>query len=335
GTNRIESPSGCLPFTTNLPRMSLNAMASLLQSDEARGGASRKWGRGFEKVSIDRGGGLVRWRSGASKGPDALPVTRRGGFLAAISLASRLEPAPGVARVRGRIMTNAASYHEAPKPMRIQARRGSLAEKRYYAHSALPEPWRMPKAIANGVSPRPLEDLIFHGGKIVPQMRFQNIYCGSGADWQSSDIEKIDTAITAAMRDKRLNNVMRQYFDGTTLSCDPLESLKLADAKPKLFDEPDVQAKIVTLFRSAQIRDSDLDAIIFNLLLPRGTVLALGDSNSLNGLGGYHGSVHVQHDGRQVTLYYSANVFSDRDNGIPVFDQPWKNVVGTLYHELN
>jgi hypothetical protein len=232
-------------------------------------------------------------------------------------------------------MTNTVSHYDRPKPMRIQARRGSLAEKRYYAHSALPEPWRMPKAIANGVSPRPLEDLIFHGGKIVPQMRFQNIYCGSGADWQASDIEKIDTAITAAMRDKRLNNVMRQYFDGTTLSCDPLESLKLADAKPKLFDEPDVQAKIITLFRSTQIRDSDLDAIIFNLLLPRGTVLALGDSNSLNGLGGYHGSVHVQHDGRQVTLYYSANVFSDGDNGIPVFDQPWKNVVGTLYHELN
>jgi hypothetical protein len=232
-------------------------------------------------------------------------------------------------------MTNAVSRYDRPKPMRIQARRGSLAEKRYYAHSALPEPWRMPKAIANGVSPRPLEDLIFHGGKIVPQMRFQNIYCGSGADWQASDIEKIDTAITAAMRDKRLNNVMRQYFDGTTLSCDPLESLKLADAKPKLFDEPDVQAKIVTLFRSGQIRDSDLDAIIFNLLLPRGTVLALGDSNSLNGLGGYHGSLHVQQDGRQATLYYSANVFSDGDNGIPVFDQPWKNVVGTLYHELN
>jgi len=232
-------------------------------------------------------------------------------------------------------MTNAVSRYDRPKPMRIQARRGSLAEKRYYAHSALPEPWRMPKAIANGVSPRPLEDLIFHGGKIVPQMRFQNIYCGSSADWQASDIEKIDTAIAAAMRDKRLNNVMRQYFDGTTLSCDPLESLKLADSKPKLFDEPDVQAKIVTLFRAGQIRDSDLDTIIFNLLLPRGTVLALGDSNSLNGLGGYHGSVHVQHDGRQVTLYYSANVFSDGDNGIPVFDQPWKNVVGTLYHELN
>jgi hypothetical protein len=221
------------------------------------------------------------------------------------------------------------------QPMRIQARRGASAEQRYYHRSALPEPWRMPKAIANGVSPRPLEDLIFHGGTIVPQMLFQNIYCGSSADWNSSDVEKIDVAIAAAMRDKRLNNVMAQYFADTTLSCDPLESLKLEDQKPVLFDEPDVQAKIVTLFRSGQIRASDLETTIFNLVLPRGSVLALGDSDSLHGLGGYHGSVHVQHNGRRVTLYSSANVFSEGDNGIPVFDTPWKNVVATLYHELN
>jgi hypothetical protein len=69
-------------------------------------------------------------------------------------------------------------------------------------------------------------------------------------------------------------------------------------------------------------------------VLLRGSVLALGDSDSLNGLGGYHGSVHVQHNGRRVTLYYSSNVF-EGNNGIPVFDTPWKNVVATLYHELN
>jgi len=41
-----------------------------------------------------------------------------------------------------------------------------------------------------------------------------------------------------------------------------------------------------------------------------------------------------------VTLYYSANVFSQmlsptKENGIVAFDKPWKNVVATLYHELN
>jgi hypothetical protein len=60
------------------------------------------------------------------------------------------------------------------------------------------------------------------------------------------------------------------------------------------------------------------------------------EEDSTNGLGGYHGSIHV---GSQ-TLYYAVGVFSEQlpdgtTNGIPVFDKPWKNVVGTFYHELN
>ena len=55
------------------------------------------------------------------------------------------------------------------QPMRIQARQGSLAERRYYRNSALPGmKWPMPKAIAPGVDPSPLDDLIFLGGKTVP-----------------------------------------------------------------------------------------------------------------------------------------------------------------------
>src|SRR5205085_3182048 len=105
----------------------------------------------------------------------------------------------------------------------------------------------------------------------------------------------------------------------------PLPSLHLKDPKPERIDEPDVQAKVVALFDSAQVQDSSLGNTIFNLILPPGTVLALGDADSLNGLGGYHGSVHVNRRGRRVTLYYSANVFSQaitggQVNGIPAFD---------------
>jgi hypothetical protein len=61
------------------------------------------------------------------------------------------------------------------------------------------------------------------------------------------------------------------------------------------------------------------------------------EASSLQGLGGYHGSVHPA---RTVTIYYSFGVFSERrpngsDNGIVAFDQPWKNIVATFYHELN
>jgi hypothetical protein len=227
------------------------------------------------------------------------------------------------------------AYEPITAPMRIQALRGSLAEQQY-RRSALPgTAWSSPKAIAPGVSPRPLEDLIFHGGKTLPEHLFQNIYLGSKADWQPSDIEHIDHAITLAMEHRLLNNVMRQYFDTPYLSSERLESMTLDEPKPVFLDEPNIQAQVVALYRRGAIAKRDLDKTIFNLILPRDSVLALGDSNSLNGLGGYHGSLHLQDVDGPVTLYYSANVYSEGRNGIPVFDQPWKNVVGTLYHELN
>lgn len=62
--------------------------------------------------------------------------------------------------------------------------------------------------------------------------------------------------------------------------------------------------------------------------------------SSLEGLGGYHGSVHVSDSSGDHTIYYAIGAFSEKlangkDNGIPVFDAPWKNVVATFYHELN
>ncbi|MEO8338652.1 MAG: hypothetical protein ABI604_02915 [Nitrospirota bacterium] len=232
------------------------------------------------------------------------------------------------------------AYYTVGQLMRIQARPGSLAEKRYYANSALPHAWPMPKAIAPGISPAPLEDLIFHGGKIVPQMEFQNVYLGGAASWKASDIDSIDSAINVAMRDRRLNNVMVQYFHDTVLSCDMRESIIVDDAKPEQLDEPDVHAIIASLFDNTLVKRTALDTTIFNLILSAGTVLKLGDSSSTNGLGGYHGSLHIERSGKTITLYYSATVYSEvqpngRENGIAAFNKPWKNVVGTLYHEIN
>ena len=60
------------------------------------------------------------------------------------------------------------------------------------------------------------------------------------------------------------------------------------------------------------------------------------DGDSLTGLGGYHGSVVTENDDR---VYYTVSVYSERGidnttNGIPVFREPWKNVVATLYLSL-
>jgi hypothetical protein len=114
----------------------------------------------------------------------------------------------------------------------------------------------------------------------------------------------------------------------------------LEEAKPVQLDEPGVQRLIQQLVQQGKVSDNDLGTTIFNLLLPPGTILKLDRDTSIHGLGGYHGSVDFQNKGRSQTAYYSANVFSQRlpngrVNGIPAFDASWKDVVGTLYHEMN
>jgi hypothetical protein len=52
---------------------------------------------------------------------------------------------------------------------------------------------------------------------------------------------------------------------------------------------------------------------------------------STEGLGGYHGSIHLA----ASSFLYAAGVYSEGNNGIAAFDEPWKSVVATFYHELN
>jgi len=65
--------------------------------------------------------------------------------------------------------------------MRVQARPGSPVEARYYRY---PEGrWEQldPEAIAPGIPPDTSADLVFHGGKTVPQMEFQNVFLGGAS----------------------------------------------------------------------------------------------------------------------------------------------------------
>jgi hypothetical protein len=225
--------------------------------------------------------------------------------------------------------------------MRIQARPGSPVEARYYRYAEHGGAQLDPEAIAPGLRPDVPADLVFHGGKTVPQMVFQNVFLGGHASWLASDIDQINTAITLAMQDRRLNNVVGQFFDaGVKMTCDPRPLFVLEEQKPAIVDEVNAKKLLARLLQQGQLSDSDLDSTIFNLLLPPGTVLTLDKDTSLDGLGGFHGSVHINDNGRSQTAYFSANVFSQRlpngrVNGIPAFDASWKDVVGTLYHEMN
>lgn len=226
-----------------------------------------------------------------------------------------------------------------PFPMRIQVAPGSEAEYRHFRTVARRSGKSSSReALAPGVSASPKDDLVFRGGKTLPQMGFQNIYLGRAKDFAQGDIEAIDDAITRVMRDEQLKNIVQQYFPGKKLNYDVAASVVLEENRRNEMDEPDVQNKIIDLFDRNLILGTDHDRTVFNLILAPDTVLKLSGSTSLAGLGGYHGSVHFSRNGQDRTLYYSANVYSairsGRRNGIPFFSTPWKNVVCTLYHEL-
>ena len=245
-----------------------------------------------------------------------------------------------------------------PRPLNVSFRKGSRAENIYRAQSGLPTR----EVIAPGVKPHPSHDLVFHGGKTIQDLHFRNYYIGADA-WAKSDLQNIDQKLAAAMSDAHLNNVMQQYFPGfVTTIFDGSHSLN--GPAPATFSQDDVEALVRKLEGQGTLPMANPDSTVFNFLLPPGTVLndnttsserdeardpgarshaakgvvpADEKADSLNGLGGYHGSVHTP-DGR--TVYYAISVYSQiladgRENGIVAFDQPWKNVVATLYHELN
>src|SRR5574338_327489 len=224
-------------------------------------------------------------------------------------------------------------------PMRVQVAPGSEAEYRHFRTAIQRSGERFEReALAAGVSASPQDDLIFRGGKTLPRMGFQNIYLGHPSDFAAGDVESIDDAITRLIRDEQLQGIIQQYFTGKKLEYDIAPSVILDENRRNEMDEPDVQNKVIDLFDKNLIVSTDLDRTVFNLILAPDTVLRLNGSNSRNGLGGYHGSVHFTRDGQNRTIYYSANVYSairsGRRNGIPFFNAPWKNVVCTLYHEL-
>lgn len=256
------------------------------------------------------------------------------------------------------------------RPMNLYVAKGSLAEKAARGRSGLPggKPPE-PEVIAPGLHPTPAHDLVFHGGKIFRNLNFTNFFVGGTSSWNASDIQSIDTALAAAMSDQDLNNVMMQYFQNQPITSTFIPSQVLPGPAPSIVSQGDIENLVQQLFTQGQLTTFDLTSTVFNFMLPSGTVLnddpALSQSaagagqahqqagvrrspvpaedklNSLQGLGGFHGSIHVTDGaGTAQTIYYAVGVFSETrpdgtTNGIPVFDAPWKNVVATFYHELN
>jgi hypothetical protein len=254
-------------------------------------------------------------------------------------------------------MPKVSTRNDVVRPMNVVVARGSRAEEHFRALAALPGAAK-PSAdvLAAGLRRTPAHNLKFHGGKTIRDLTFTNIYLGGASSWNATDMTNIDQALAAAMSDQGLNNVMMQYFANQSISSTFKTSQVLPGSKPLQFSQGDVELLVGQLQAQGKFSGLSLNSTVINLLLPSGTVLNTDaaqthvelraaavnpahpedDATSLQGLGGYHGSVHVNN---QVTVYYAVGVYSERsqngtDNGIVAFDQPWKNVVATFYHEL-
>jgi len=241
--------------------------------------------------------------------------------------------------------TDGTVYAKPPKAQTAQVLNVAVAPNTT-ACAAYLEALGRPQILAPGIAPNPADDLQFHGGKTMPSLSFLNVFLGSG--WAASDRQSIDTALGAAMSDAGLNAILAQYFGGQAPISTALASKALDITVAARFDQRSVGEVIDTLLSNGMLDGLDLPTCVVDLLLPPGTVLvdSSGPQNllglepdatdSLHGLGGYHGSVHA--GGK--TAYYAVGVYSQilsdgGMNGIVAFDQPWKNVVATFYHELN
>lgn len=268
-------------------------------------------------------------------------------------------------------------------PMRSTVRGGSKSAVTQQASAGLPTESPDNRERISSVPASPAEDLRYRGGYIIPDLAFVNLYVGGDQYWNMAEVKLIDEAIAAAMSDRRLNNVMRQYFNNAEISCTAFPSHPLTGYKPELMTQGDVEYSLSYLYENGFLKNYDLSTTVFNFLLPPGTILndetrrrattvtgrqnasafrrasstdsasrfsshattesaetppllaVENESDSTMGLGGYHGSIHKG----QQTIYYSVDVYSERrsdgsTNGIPVFKESWKNIVATLYHEL-
>jgi hypothetical protein len=222
-------------------------------------------------------------------------------------------------------------------------------------HPAADAAERYRSARVAGFPPQPDLNLQRFPGRIIEQLTFTHVYLGGAARWSRDDIQRIDWALPAALRDRNLNNVLAQYYPNGTPTAKFAPSRIVDGPLPHRVFRNTVEGFVASL----DVTGFDLASTVFCFLLPRDIVLVDGAStgharahedadeddeprfnpalrerdeasDSQHGLGGYHGSIHL----RGRTIYYAVGVYSEGTNGIAVFGDPWKNVCAVMYHEL-
>jgi hypothetical protein len=224
-------------------------------------------------------------------------------------------------------------------------------------HPATKTGARYRSARAGGFPAAPGLNLRNFGGRTIEHLTFTHVYMGGAAAWSRDDVDRIDWALPAAMRDPHLNNVVAQYYPDRKPTATFKPSQFLEGPIPRHVFRDTVEGFVASL----DVTGFDLSSTVFCFLLPPSVVLVDGDStghaerrdededeptfnpalrerdeaaDSKHGLGGYHGSIHLGRGARTQTVYYAVGVYDEGSNGIVVFREPWKNICAVFYHEL-
>ena len=197
---------------------------------------------------------------------------------------------------------------------------GSRAEQVYRDRAAPSQALRDElnnRALAAGFDPTADHDLLFFGGRVIADMSVATIYLGGAEAWAPSDRENIDHALAVALSDPGLEGVIAQYFEQPP-RCTFRPSVLAEGQAMRLITGDDVRAMAR---RIGEIEAGvDISSTLFLLLLPAGAVLTDDDGAYL--------------DSRANEEVYSDTQSLGRANGIPIWEQGWKNVVATAYHEI-
>jgi len=242
----------------------------------------------------------------------------------------------------------------APRLTSVVVASASDAASRYLAAREL-------AALAPGFAPHTSMNLHFFGGRTIEHLTFTHVYLGGKAAWQQDDISAIDASLSASMEDPYLNNVIAQYFKDGKPTAAFKPSRVLDGPLPMRVFRDTIEGFVAGLDQSNGLSGFNLGSSVFCFMLPHSVVLVDGTSgghaehhdddddngsanvalrekdeavDSKHGLGGYHGSIHPKRGGKTETVYYAVGVYSEGANGIVAFDEPWKNVCATFYHEL-
>ena len=247
-------------------------------------------------------------------------------------------PTDGIVRPRPPVLPSEAGWGGGPGTekvlhIHIASRAHSEAFHRAVARTR-PQPISIGD-LASGFPPTPQFDLVYQGGETLRDLVFTSIYLGGDAAWAPSDRANIDTALAAALADEHLNNVLMQYFGNQPITATFKPSLVLPGRAAHHYSQQTIEHLVATLAGNGALAGYDLTGTVFNFMLPKGVTLSAGPDSSENGLGGFHGEVQTP----QGKVLYAVGVYSmhrpgKSDNGIVAFDESWKNVVATFYHEL-